>query len=256
MKNEFETKLIKEEDQNVPQNVFLSKIKFKESLQEIESYYTKNKKDIDLIKPDSDKNLPLQIAVTAKHYEVVNFIIKNFSNKSKDINLVNSLGWSALHSSCILSLTQDITTLLINNGADINLENKNKQTPLHLACGKNRVENVKVLLSYPEVEINCKDYNGFTPLIKSCASVAYDCAKELLNQNNIKINEQDKQGNTALHYVFEDNKFDIGIQLIQRGANESIKNKDNKTCLDMISDEASRNMMISYLNKKKEEETK
>ena len=80
MKNEFETKLIKEEDQNVPQNVFLSKIKFKESLQEIESYYTKNKKDIDLIKPDSDKNLPLQIAVTAKHYEVVNFIIKNFSS--------------------------------------------------------------------------------------------------------------------------------------------------------------------------------
>ena len=59
-----------------------------------------------------------------------------------------------------------------------------------------------------------------------------------------------------MHYVFEDNKFDIGIQLIQRGANESIKNKDSKTCLDMISDEASRNMMISYLNKKKEEETK
>lgn len=256
MKNEFEKDLVKEEDQNLPQNIFLSKIKFKESVQEIESYYTKNKNEIDLIKPDNDKNLPLQIAVSAKQYEIVNFIIKNFANKAKDINLVNSLGWSALHSSCILSLTQDITTLLINNGADINLENKNKQTPLHLACGKNRVENVKVLLSYPDIEINIKDYNGFTPLIKSCASVAYDCAKCLLNQKNIKVNEQDKQGNTALHYVFEDNKFDIGIQLIQKGANETIKNKENKNCLDMISDDASRNMMISYLNKKKEEEDK
>lgn len=160
MDKEFKKELVKKEDEKAPQYIFISKIRYKEPIADIEDYYNKNKDMVDLTRPDIDKNLPLQLAVSAKYYEGVQFIINHFTNKEKDINLVNSLGWSALHTSCALPNTEEITTLLLNNGADINLENKHKQTPLHLACGKNRTNNIKVLLSYPSIEINSIDYSG------------------------------------------------------------------------------------------------
>lgn len=250
MDKEFKKELVKKEDEKSPQYIFISKIRYKEPTSDIEEYYKNNKDNIDLTKHDIDKNLPLQLAVSAKNYEGVQFIINNFANKKKDINLVNSLGWSALHTSCTLPNTEEITTLLINNGADINLENKHKQTPLHLACGKNRTNNIKVLLSYPSIELNSIDYNGFTPLLKACASLSYESALLLISQDNIKLNIRDKIGNTALHYVLEDNKYDVAIKMIQKGADITIQNNNKKACMDLINDNNVKELITSYISKK------
>ena len=247
MDKEFKKELVKKEDEKAPQYIFISKIRYKEPIADIEEYYNKNKDMIELTRPDIDKNLPLQLAVSAKNYEGVQFIINKFINKERDINLVNSLGWSALHTSCALPNTEEITTLLLNNGADINLENKHKQTPLHIAAGKNRTSNIKVLLSYPSIEINSIDYNGFTPLLKAAASLSYESALILLAQDNIQLNIRDKIGNTAIHYVLEDNKYDIAIKMIQRGADITIENNDKKTCLDLINYQNVKELITSYI---------
>ena len=167
------------DDQTLPQNIFLTKIKLKSPFEEIKSYYNENKDNIDLTKRDIDKNLPLQISIYSKDYNSTKLIIENFKNKN-DINLQNSLGWSALHTSCALKDTTEITSLLISHNADVNLLNKNKQTPLHIACGKNRIENIQILLSTFKIDLNPIDYNGFTPLIKAAASQSYESINCLL----------------------------------------------------------------------------
>lgn len=162
------------------------------------------------------------------------------------------MGWSCLHSACCLLNVEEIIQHLIKSGADCNLINKNKQTPLHLACGKNREENIKILLSIADIELNTVDYNGFTPFIKASASQAYESIVLLLNQPGINLNKQDSSGNTALHYILEDNKYDIGIKLIQKGCYTDIQNHDGKTSLDMISDKNAKSVIESFLMNSKE----
>lgn len=162
------------------------------------------------------------------------------------------MGWSCLHSSCCLSNVEDIIRYLIQSGANCNLINKNKQTPLHLACGKNRTENIKILLSITTIELNTVDYNGFTPFIKAGASQAYESILTLLDQPGIQLNKQDLSGNTALHYILEDNKYDIGIKLIQKGCLSDIPNNKGKTSIEMISDQNAKSVIQSFLLKNKE----
>jgi ankyrin repeat protein len=234
------------DDQTLPQNIFLSKIKLKSPFEEIKTYYNENKQNIDLTKRDIDKNLPLQISVYSKDYNSTKLIIENFKNKD-DINLQNSLGWSALHTSCALKDTNEITQLLLLNDSDINLLNKNNQTPLHIACGKNRVENIQILLSSTKINLNIIDYNGFTPLIKAAASQSYEAINALLMDKDVKLNIKDKIGNTALHYVCEDNKYDVAVKLIQCGADINIENNDKKNPLDLIRDSNVRDTILSYI---------
>lgn len=243
----------KNSDKESPQAVFISKLRFKTTRQDLESYYNEHKSEISLIQPDIDKILPLQTAISAKNYDAVDFLIKNFDNKDKNINLSNSLGWTALHTSCTLTNTEEITALLIHNGADVNFLNKKKQTPLHLACGKNRAENVKVLLSSTKIELNLQDDLGFTPFIKACASQAYEVIPILLNEPQIKLNIKDNQGNTAIFYLIEDKEFKLAIEVIKKGADIKITNKDNKAPLDLIEDKAIKDLIIKSIPSIKEE---
>ena len=93
----------------------------------------------------------------------------------------------------------------------------------------------------------------FTPLIKACASQAYDVVKALIRSNDVNINFQDKIGNTALHYLCEDEKYDIAIELIKRGGDVEIKNNEGKTPLDLIKTDDIKTIISSYLKQKEEE---
>ena len=236
-----------------PQSIFLNKFQLKTPIDAIKEYYSQNKPKINLNIQDDDDYYPLHQVVLLKNFSYVEFIIKNLSNKEKEINNVDSLGNSALHLAVTLKDNEEIISCLIQNGADVNLKNIKGQTPLHLACGKNRVENINVLLSEPKINYNPIDYLGFTPLIKACASQAYDVVKTLLRSNEININFQDKIGNTALHYLCEDEKFDIAIEIIKKGGDVNIKNNDGKTSLDLIKTEDVKNIIKSYLKTKEEE---
>ena len=125
---------------------------------------------------------------------------------------------------------------------------------MHLACGKNRIENVNILIINPKIKYNPIDYQGFTPLIKACASQAYDVVKCLLRSKDVNINFKDKIGNTALHYLCEDEKFDIAIQLIKEGGNVEDKNNDGKTPLDLIKTDDIKSIINSYLKNNQQDE--
>ena len=125
---------------------------------------------------------------------------------------------------------------------------------MHLASGKNKIEIINILLANPKTDYNPVDYQGFTPLIKACASQAYDVVKIFLRSTDIKINFKDKIGNTALHYLCEDENFDIAIDMMKKGGDVKIKNNEGKTPLDLIKSDDIKTIITSYLKRKEDEE--
>ena len=154
-------------------------------------------------------------------------------------------GWQKDEHLCDLqkSLFLDIDTL-------VDWKNKIPQGP---EIPNHILENIEILLSDPKINYNPVDYQGFTPLIKACASQAYDVVKAFLRSNEININFQDKIGNMALHYLCEDEKFDIAIELIKKGGDVKIQNNEGKTPLDLIKNDDVKSIITSYLKKKEEE---
>ena len=103
------------------------------------------------------------------------------------------------------------------------------------------------------LKYNPIDYQGFTPLIKACASQAYDVVNCLLRSKDINLNIKDKIGNSALHYLCEDEKYDIAIQIIKEGGNIEDKNDDGKTPIDLIKSDDIKSIIMSYLKSKQQE---
>ena len=77
--------------------------------------------------------------------------------------------------------------------------------------------------------------------------------KAFLRSNEININFQDKIGNTALHYLCEDEKYDIVIEFIKKGGDIEIKNNEGKSPLDLIKSDDIKSIINSYLKNKDDE---
>lgn len=90
----------------------------------------------------------------------------------------------------------------MENGADLNIADIRGATPLHRAASKGNLSIVKLLL---------------------------ECGDKL------KINVRDVYGNTALHLACEEDRQEIAKLLVDYGADLEIKNKEEKTPLDLCS---------------------
>ena len=236
-------------DVNSLDYIFLKKITDKIPFSEIKSFYLENKQKINLLNPDNDENLPLQVAIYSKDFNSSKLIIENFSNIETDINKQNDLGNSALHTSVSLLNTEEITEFLLLNHANINLKNFKLQTPLHLSVAKNRIKNTQILLNNENIKLNEIDKNGFTPFLKACASQCYDVINLLL-EKKCEINFVDHFGNSGLHYLMEDEKYDVALKVIKCGGDYLIKNRKNLTPMDMIKDQNYREIILSYIKRR------
>lgn len=92
--------------------------------------------------------------------------------------------------------------MLIENGADINIADKRGATPLHRAASKGNLSIVKLLLEHGD---------------------------------KLKVNVRDAYGNTPLHLACEEDRQEIAKLLVDNGADLEIKNKEEKTPLDLSS---------------------
>lgn len=100
---------------------------------------------------------------------------------------------------------------LLQNGADVNVMDKRMATPLHRAASKGDVEIVQLLINLGK---------------------------------NININVTDLYGNTPLHLACEEDNVEVAQLLIHHGARVDIKNKDEKTPVELSSSEI-QNKLIS-----------
>ena len=144
---------------------------------------------------------------------------------------------------------------LLKNDVDINKQNNEGETPIIIACKRKQYLVFEFLLKH-NADITIKDNNNDTviTIAQQYANQSGDnTLEDILIKYNIElplklgeldVNQVDKKGNTALHLATKDCTFgtlEKMQELIERGADINLQNKQGKTAL----------MLASWLKKRK-----
>lgn len=161
--------------------------------------------------------------------------VEDALNKGANPN-ANDFNWdqsTALIESC-KNGNKDICLLLISNGANLNLGDIYDNHPIHYAC-LNGHSDIAEILVQNGANVNIKGYYGRTPL-------HYACSKKRGNRKVIRklismgadVNCMDHSGWTPLMVLTENCLTDIMKELIDAGADKTIKYKNNNTAEDIL----------------------
>jgi len=200
-------------------------------------------------KADKFCRTPLMLACRNGHVKIASLLIRY----GADIKTEDTSGNSALHYASAYGFPECIQ-LLLNHGANINAQNLWNSTPLAIAMLKRNLICVDCLLQKADnINADIKDDDGNTLLsiaIESMSEGNMKLVEKLLENSNPDI--QDAQGNTPLIKVIQritkkrkDSKknkakvnFDLEVkvakQLLEKGADSSIKNKAGHGAIDLI----------------------
>ena len=170
--------------------------------------------------------------ILIKRNEIVTavYLIKKFPR------LLNSRGPRGNNPLHWASGSSNLSTfsLLSRSGISINSKNHQGWRPIHWAIQNNNLEILRAISDFEKVELNAKDNLGETALHKAVLSDKLNHAELLLRKRlTIDINAQNKEGNTPLHLAVLQNKVNFVKLLLQYFANTNLKNKKNKTPLDL-----------------------
>lgn len=169
---------------------------------------------------------PLTIAIGNKNISMVKMLLAN----GADANFFSKDSQSPLMTAVSNSDLQTFH-LLLNMGADANLENKLGKTCIYYMQSFNEQWNIwRAMIDALEdtININHQDYNGDT--VMHINPERYLLYKDLQPDLNIKNNN----GDTPLHIlVRKTNNIDLIKLLVKDGAKTNIKNKENKTPIDI-----------------------
>ncbi|XP_049821633.1 poly [ADP-ribose] polymerase tankyrase isoform X3 [Aethina tumida] len=105
-------------------------------------------------------------------------------------------------------------------------------TPLHFASGYNRVAVVEYLLQQG-ADVHAKDKGGLVPLHNACSYGHYEVT-ELLVKHGASVNVADLWKFTPLHEAAAKGKYEIVKLLLKHGADQTKKNRDGATPLDLV----------------------
>jgi len=118
---------------------------------------------------------------------------------------------------------------------DLNARNSSGNTALHIASHKGNLEVVRSLIPYLKKEdIDECDPEGNTALIKAAEKGYFDVVEELINYR-ANVNASGNNKRTALMAAVESGHIRVVKLLIKKGAKMALKDKYDKTVLDIIS---------------------
>lgn len=174
---------------------------------------------------------------------VTKILDKKYSTHTEifDCNPLSSLINCLTHS--ILNKNKPLINALIRviKKQKLNLDQNDfhNRTPLSYAVQSKNDEIVKVLLSNgARWGTVCKDEFGFRTLFSAMELVIrqYEHHYSLMIQTLTDINENDGNSNAAIHYTAKYGKISLMKDLMDRGANFQLRNKDNYTPLGLVID--------------------
>lgn len=106
-----------------------------------------------------------------------------------------------------------------------------------LTCARNgNLEGCVEAMDFHDAEVDCEDEHGNTPLLLAAQQGAKPLMKELLRRA-ANINHQNHSGCTVLHYTFEYKHKALFEYLLQKGADDSLLNKEGLTCYEGLHSE-------------------
>ena len=136
---------------------------------------------------------------------------------------------------------------LIKRGAVIDARDDCKWTPFMRAAQKGHLAVVKVLQD-AGANINAVDKNGYTALMATVINYQPEMFSYLLEQS-VELNARDTTtGWTALIWAVKDGRINMARQLLDKGADFTLKDTDGKTAHDWAV-EKNREEIISLLSR-------
>ncbi|CAB3361927.1 Hypothetical predicted protein [Cloeon dipterum] len=180
-------------------------------------------------KQDSNERLLLHWAAVGGHLPIASLLL----DKGAAVNQADDFGGTPL----ILAASagrEEVVKLLLKHNANVNAKNQPGHSPLQLAASKGWKGILQILLA-AGADVNAKDHRGATALHRAASLGKTAIVNVLLATPGIDISPVDADGNTPLHLACEEDRREDATELVQRGAYLTIKNKEEKTPIDLAS---------------------
>jgi ankyrin repeat protein len=219
---------------------------------DVDSYFRAIKgDDIPSLKAFADAGLDVNSQNSSKETALI-YAIQNAETKTvkillerADINKVDGNGNSPIHFA-LQKKKDEIVDLLLEKGANVNIPGisgkiKN-QSVLNLAAIRGRNDLIPKLIE-KGADPDLADSEGTTALISACIGASADVETvKLLLEKTKNVNHTEATGVSALMYIASTDvksseiRKEIIKMLLEKGANKSLKDKENKTALDYAKD--------------------
>ena len=141
-----------------------------------------------------------------------------------------------------------IVDALLNAKADVNVQDKWGLTSLHLDVRYNCYGDVSFVTKLLEcgADPDIKDQDGRTALHLAVRHAEIDRIKNVLAKCNVNI--QDEMGDAALHHAIRLDYADAIQVLLENGADPTLANNENKSCLAVALDHADYALLKNLLD--------
>ncbi|XP_067648840.1 ankyrin repeat domain-containing protein 50-like [Haliotis asinina] len=185
---------------------------------------------------------PLMVAAQEGHCRIFSFLIGKGANKSHvDNDGKNIFHWACKGGhvgivECVLPTYgvdknhrymtplmqaaywgyRDFSEFLLCMGADISQTDQNRDTVLRWACRGGHIDMVKYLLSRNSVDINSRGKGGKTPLMAAAMRGRTDIGLLLVNMG-ANLSQADDVGNNVMHWGYKYGRLDLLKSILSRG---------------------------------------
>ncbi|XP_058473785.1 histone-lysine N-methyltransferase EHMT1 isoform X1 [Solea solea] len=184
---------------------------------------------LDSEKPKKLRFHPKQLYLSAKQGELKRVLMMLVDGIDPNFKMESQNKRTPLHAAAEAGY-KDICHMLVQAGANLDMCDDDQRTPLMEACENNHMESVLYLLR-AGASATHKDAEGFTCLHLAAKSGHYNIVEHLLNTGLININCQDDGGWTAMIWATEYKHADQVKLLLSKGADISIRDKEENICL-------------------------
>uniref|UniRef100_A0A665XB91 Euchromatic histone-lysine N-methyltransferase 1b n=1 Tax=Echeneis naucrates TaxID=173247 RepID=A0A665XB91_ECHNA len=184
---------------------------------------------LDTEKPKKLRFHPKQLYLSAKQGELKRVLLMLVDGIDPNFKMESQNKRTPLHAAAEGG-HKDICHMLVQAGANLDMCDEDQRTPLMEACENNHMETVLYLLR-AGASASHKDVEGFTCLHLAAKSGHYSIVEHLLSTGLININCQDDGGWTAMIWATEYKHVDQVKLLLCKGADISIRDKEENICL-------------------------
>ncbi|KAK5878585.1 hypothetical protein CesoFtcFv8_023983 [Champsocephalus esox] len=184
---------------------------------------------LDTEKPKKLRFHPKQLYLSAKQGELKKVLHMLVDGIDPNFKMDSQNKRTPLHAAAEGGF-KDICHMLVQAGANLDMCDEDQRTPLMEACENNFIEVVQYLLR-AGASATQKDVEGFTCFHLAAKSGHYNIVEYLLNTGVININCQDDGGWTAMIWATEYKHADQVKLLLCKGADISIRDKEENICL-------------------------
>ena len=154
-------------------------------------------------------------------------------NRGADVNMHSNRESCAMFEAVCANKPEVVKVLLAWTKTNINVIDRSRSgiSPLILAAQEGYIDIARSFLHHEDIDLNSRDLNGNTALFHAIQAEHTEIAQDILDRQDrpnkwLDLNSRNWKGTTALILAASKGQEDIVNQLLSKGADPSIKDKE------------------------------